>query len=1171
MRRHGLIRLRAQACPSIRRPTSILSLIALLAVSLSFIVAGTAGPAGAAAPSGYQTVPSWTAGTPTSTTKLPGSAAAFGNVALTQTDSKQANAVSPLDGVMAPRIFPNKASDTAMANCLVGHSAAGDTNTCGTFTVTLTLPHPTVNPVVGLFLGGGGNSAGTWCTAMWENATFSAVNGAAPAAGQLTATSIAANSTFTANQLAMPTSYVQSIACGAPNSGESYIRVNGLVSSVSFTYTFMAMTTRNPSGTAVGVAATGGVMTNLLVPVADLAITKSAPALVASNGTITWTINVSNNGPADSHGFIVRDAVPAGVSSASLVSAPAGCALSGTDLVCSKAPPGCSAAQNATVSTAVDLTCGTSTNAAVTVLASGASFGPIVLSATAPSAAGATVNNTATVAGADTDPNPVNNTATTPTAVQSPSLTLTKSGSPSTVTAAGQTVTYGFLVTNTGNVPLTSIGISESAFTGTGPTPVAACPSASLAVGASETCTAMYAVTQADVDSGSVHNTATAHGTPPGTSTPVNSPPSSATVTVTPAPAVMVVKSASPSDAASFTVGRVITYSFVVTNTGNVTLANVRPVEGAFTGSGVMSAPVCPAGAASLVPGGQVTCTSTYTVTQADVDAGVVTNSATSTGTPPSGVPPVSPPSIVTVPGQQTPAITVVKSATPAAVGVAGDTVSYSFVVTNTGNVTLANVRVNESAFSGTGTAPVVTCPAGAASLAPGARVTCTATYMVTQADVDAGSVSNTATATGTPPSGPPPVSPPSTTTITATPAPALTVAKTANPTTVTATGQTVTYSFLVTNTGNVTLHAVGITETAFSGTGTPPAATCPSATLAPGAFETCTATYTVTQADVNAGEVTNTATAHGTPPGSSTPANSPPGSATVTAPPTPAITVVKSASPASPHSFTAGQSITYSFVVTNTGNVTLTNVHPTEGTFTGSGTLSAPACPAGAASLAPGAQVTCTATYTVTQADIDAGSITNTATGTGTPPSGPPPVSPPTTVTVPQPAAPGITVAKSATPAALTTVGATVTYSFLVTNTGNVTLTNATINEGTFTGTGTLSPLTCPAAAASLAPGARVTCTATYTVTQADVNAGSITNTATVTGTPPSGPPTVSPPSTVKVPFTATSKPVPGGGGGTLPVTGAHLRLPMILGFLLVGIGGLLLLLGVRWRRVLS
>src|SRR5258705_9012966 len=47
---------------------------------------------------------------------------------------------------------------------------------------------------------------------------------------------------------------------------------------------------------------------------------------------------------------------------------------------------------------------------------------------------------------------------------------------------------------------------------------------------------------------------------------------------------------------------------------------------------------------------------------------------------------------------------------------------------------------------------PALSCPA--TSLAPGAQEVCTGTYAITQGDIDAGKVDNTATGTGTPPTG---------------------------------------------------------------------------------------------------------------------------------------------------------------------------------------------------------------------------------------------------------------------------------------------------------------------------------------------------------------------------------------------------------------------------------
>jgi hypothetical protein len=207
--------------------------------------------------------------------------------------------------------------------------------------------------------------------------------------------------------------------------------------------------------------------------------------------------------------------------------------------------------------------------------------------------------------------------------------------------------------------------------------------------------------------------------------------------------------------------------------------------------------------------------------------------------------------------------------------------------------------------------------------------------------------------------------------------------------------------------------------------------------------------------------------------------------------------------------------------------------------------------CPAGAASLAPGAAVTCTATYTVTQADVDAGKITNAATATGTIPGGDPtPSSNTSTVTVPTPEHPALVLDKTASITTITTVGQAVTYSFKITNTGDVTEENVKPAEGAFNGSGTLPTPTCPAAAASLAPGASVTCTAVYHVTLTDLSTGTLSNTATAVGTDPNGDPTGSTPSTAKV--AATAPVVPAG----LAFTGISALGPMVAGAALLLLG---------------
>ena len=94
--------------------------------------------------------------------------------------------------------------------------------------------------------------------------------------------------------------------------------------------------------------------------------------------------------------------------------------------------------------------------------------------------------------------------------------------------------------------------------------------------------------------------------------------------------------------------------------------------------------------------------------------------------------------------------------------------------------------------------------------------------------------------------------------TVTFTRAPALTFTKTANPAFISTVGTVITYTFTATNSGNVTLTAVSITDPraglsalTYTWPGT-------AGRLLPGQVVTATATYTTTAADVTAGTITN-------------------------------------------------------------------------------------------------------------------------------------------------------------------------------------------------------------------------------------------------------------------------------------------------------------------------
>src|SRR5439155_5710200 len=95
---------------------------------------------------------------------------------------------------------------------------------------------------------------------------------------------------------------------------------------------------------------------------------------------------------------------------------------------------------------------------------------------------------------------------------------------------------------------------------------------------------------------------------------------------------------------------------------------------------------------------------------------------------------------------KQEPKLSITKQASPTTYSKVGELISYTIVATNTGNVTLSNVSVEDKpTLEGFSCSPSIP-----ATLAPGASITCTGKHTVTQADLEAGKLSDTACVSAT-------------------------------------------------------------------------------------------------------------------------------------------------------------------------------------------------------------------------------------------------------------------------------------------------------------------------------------------------------------------------------------------------------------------------------------
>ncbi len=822
-------------------------------------------------------------------------------------------------------------------------------------------------------------------------------------------------------------------------------------------------------------------------------------------------------------------------------------------------------------------------------------------------------------------------------------LTVTKSQvSVSGTGMLDDVITYTVTVENTGNTTLTNVevtddnGVIDPAFVN---------PIAEMLPGAIVTVEVTHIITQEDIDSGFVENSAVATGenpegtpvtddsdtdtdtagdpvvdnenteTPDGDGSTNMDPTDDPTVTDLSQLGDLTVTKSQVSISGTGMVDDVITYLVSVENTGNTTLTNVEVTDD----NGILD-PAFVNPIATMAPGDIVTIVVTHIITQDDIDAGFVENSAVATGENPDGTPetdisdtntdtagspvadnentetpngdestngnPTDDPTVTTL--DQIDELTVTKSqVSVSGTGTIDDVITYLVTVENTGNTTLTNVEVTDDngVIDAAFVNPIV-------EMLPGAIVTVEVTHVITQEDIDAGFVENTAVATGETPEGTPVTDDSDTDTDTdGGPIPnneetetpdgdemtnmdptddptvtdidqlgELTVTKSQLGVSGTGTlGDTITYLVTVENTGNITLSDVlvtddnGVIDAAFVN---------PIATMAPGDIVTVEVTHVITQADIDAGFVENTAVATGeTPDGTPVTDDSdtdtdtdgspiddnetvetPNGDDSTNMDPTDdptvtdidqlgELTVTKSQVSVSGTGM-LDDVITYLVTVENTGNTTLSDVLVTDD----NGIID-PGFVNPIAVMIPGDVEIVTVTHVITQEDIDAGYVENTAVATGetsddgpavtddsdtdTDTNGSPivdneetetpdgdemtnmdPTDDPTVTDIDQLGE--LTVTKSQLIVSGTgTLGDTITYLVTVENTGNTTLSDVLVTDDN----GVIDP-TFVNPIATMAPGDIVTVEVEHVITQEDIDAGFVENTAVATGETPDGTP---------------------------------------------------------------
>jgi uncharacterized repeat protein (TIGR01451 family) len=491
------------------------------------------------------------------------------------------------------------------------------------------------------------------------------------------------------------------------------------------------------------------------------------------------------------------------------------------------------------------------------------------------------VFNTATVFGYDSIINPIRLDATdsatldviAPALVPSISINKLTNGADGPTILFDELVVWSYQLTNTGNTPLSGISVVDDQ----GVTVV--CPQTTLAIGQSITCDASGTAIK-----GSYANSATVSATYQTT-----------TVTATDtssyfgaAPSIALVKKTNGLDAVDIAAGASITWTYLVTNTGNVAIDSIAvtdDIEGAIS---------CPE--TTLQAGAEMTCSKTGIALAGQYD-NLGTVRANFQGTP-----------LIAQDDSQYYGVLAALTLEKTTNGQDGGTIikfspiEWRYLVTNTGNVPLFNISViDDKGVS-------VTCPE--TFLPPGVSLTCTGSGLAGE-----GNYSNSATVTGNNESF----------TATATDSSnyfgalvELTLKKLTNGAEAPDinVGNAITWTYLVKNVGNVIVSEISVTDDQGV------SVTCPKSVLEIGEEMTCSGTGIAT-----AGWYRNLGTATGTFEQTTVTAQDSGtyfGSA-------PTLTIAKVTNGSDNPTIPVGSPVVWTYVVTNTGNVDIDTVVVTD------------------------------------------------------------------------------------------------------------------------------------------------------------------------------------------------------------------------------------------------